>query len=269
MVDIFNYADPVSYLNDLISESKNSGVIGLTSRLAKAADCQVSYFSQFLKFKNSLSFDHIIGISDFLGHSTIESDYFFNLFTISKAGTMKLKDRFKSKNEALKTQHLSISGRINNSKSVVVGAPEPYYYSWINAAIHMALSVPELNSVQTLSQRFEISEEKVREALNSLEQMNFIYKENGVWVLKDQLFHLSEKFPITAVNHLVWRSKAINNIEKEEKGSLNYSSSFAMSQTDYIILKKYILNFISEVRIKVQDSDPEDVFCLNVDFFRV
>lgn len=265
MINLFEYNDPVSYLQDLIAE--NSSIRGYISKLAQAASCQVSYFSQFLRYKNQLSPDHAAGLSDFLGHSNLEAEFFLTLLLLSRAATPKLKQRLAAKLKNLKTQHLSLSGRMQ-AQNEVTQTPHRYYSSWLYAAIHMALAIPKYQDFQTLAKRFEISEDKVRQLLSTLESMQIIHKKDGQWALKQESLHLPKDDELTFMNHFLWRQKALANIDAGDPESTHYSSIFAVSEKDAKRIQAKTLSFIESLRADIQASPSEELYCLNLDFFQ-
>lgn len=266
MTDLFRYDDPALYLKDLIA--KNTSIRGYISKLSAAAGCQVSYFSQFLRNKNYLSPDHAAGVSDFLGHSNLESEYFLSLILLSRAATPRLKQKLKKKIESLRTTHTSLSARMQSQNDTGTAA-QRYYSSWLYAAIHMALSIPKFETIPSLAERFDVTHEKVIKTLSSLESMNLICKKEGQWTLLNPQLHLPQSSEMTFMNHLLWRQKALLNIDKEKKEDIHYSSVFAMSETDAAKMKTQVLDFVEHLRSQIKDSPSEEVFCLNLDFFTV
>lgn len=265
MTNLFEYEDPVSYLQDVITA--NSTVRGFISKLAQAAGCQVSYFSQFLRHKNHLSPDHAAGLSDFLGHSNLESEYLLILLLLSRAATPKLKQKLEAKLKTLKLQHQSLSGRME-ARNELGELSHRYYSSWLYAAVHMALAIPKYQDFQSLAKRFEISEEKARSLLSTLESMHIIYKKEGQWALKNESIHLPQSDELTFMNHFLWRQRALNDIDSGNNASVHYSSVFAVSEKDAKKLKSKILGYIESLRSEIQASPSEEVFCFNLDFFR-
>ena len=266
MIDLFRYEEPATYLRDLIDT--NHTIRGYITKLASAAGCQVSYFSQFLRGKSYLSPDHAVGISEFLGHSNLESEYFLSLILLSRAATPKLKQILEKKIDDLRVKNSSLSERIESQNDVGV-AIQRYYSSWLYAAIHVALSISKLETIASLAERFDTTNEKVLEILSALESMNLICKKEGKWVLVTPDVHLHQNSEMTFMNHFLWRQRALLNIDKEKSGSVHYSSVFAMSEKDAVKIKGQILDFVDHLRSNIKDSPSEEVFCLNMDFFKV
>lgn len=266
MISIFQYTDPVIYLNDVILANKSTR--GFISKLAEAANCQVSYLSQFLKNKNNLSPDQIIGISDFLHLNSYESEFLLNLLLLQRAGTAKLKDKLNAKLESLREQQESITNRINNQKHEKLHL-QKYYSSWLYGAIHMLISIPEFANETALAKRLHILPENVFRILSELEQMGLIRHANKNWTITEHQLHLPRESEMTYYNHFNWRQRALVDIEKNEKSSVHYSSAFALSKNDAEILKRMILDFIEKTRQHISPSEPEEAHSLNIDYFKI
>lgn len=266
MSNIFTFTDPVLYLKEVIEGHKV--IRGYHSKLATAAGCQLSYFSQFLRHKVYLSPDHAAGISDFLRHSDLEAEYFLNMLLLSRAATPKLKERLEKKLRLLRSQHESLSGRLQTEKDVETTMAR-YYSSWLYGAIHMALSCPQFKTVEELALRFGISEEKTISLLTSLEEMGTIGKKDGKWTLIKPFLHLPHDSDMTFMNHLIWRQKGLLDLDKEQRDSVHYASVFSMGEKDVRKLKSMILDNISALRDEIKESPSEEVFCFTLDFFKV
>lgn len=268
MANLFEFNDPVLYLQSLITENKT--IKGYISKLAKAGACQNSYFSQFLRYKNHLSPEQATGISDFIGHSFLESEYFLNLILLQRSSTSSLKLKLEKKIETLRLQNLNLSDRILKEK-ITSDISHVYYSSWLYPSIHMALAIPdfETETISKLSFKFNIKSEKVIKIISDLESMGLLVKKNTRWILTDKQLHLPASSIMNYSNHQQWRQRALVDIELENEDSLHYSSAFALSIKDAVELKLIILKFLENSREKIKLSPSEVIYSFNLDYFKI
>ncbi|MGZ3774418.1 MAG: TIGR02147 family protein [Pseudobdellovibrionaceae bacterium] len=263
---IFQFDDYKDYLNTRINNSDVKH--GLISRLAEAASCQRSYLSQVLNGHVQLTSDHALGLCHYFRFNDKETDYFLNLVDLSRAGSLRLKDRLRSKIERMQKDYFNLSKRVD-AKAITISSPEAFYYSsWHWMAIHIATSVPEFNTVEAISERLNLPLELVKKTLNQLLDMGYVEKKKDKWSYAGSNLHLSNESPSVVVHHTNWRQRSAIDSAMPSDNSIHYTSVFSLSHRDYQFLKERILEWIDESRAIIGPSPSEEVVCFCVDFFK-
>jgi uncharacterized protein (TIGR02147 family) len=269
---IYSYLDPAKYLKDWI-ESQRGVVTGIQSRLAEAAKCQPAYLSQVLKERATLSPEQAEALSRFLGHNQNENEYFILITMLQRAGTPELRSYFKKKIEELRQHNVNLKKRVAQSakkfeipEKVLTG----YYQSWLVAAVHVALGCPELRTKASLAAYFEVSETRIAEILNFLEESGLAGKKGSYWEVRPFVYHLG-KGSIHLMSHLKnGHLCALNHLEKSSKDTdLNYNVYVTISKEDAYKIKTLLADAVAQMIKVVEPSKDETVYAFNTSFFEL
>jgi uncharacterized protein (TIGR02147 family) len=262
-MNIFSYLDYRLYIGDTVLD--NSETRGYQSLLAKKAGCQRSYLSQVIHGTHNLTLEQACGLANFWDLNDHESEYFLDLVSLSKAGTAALRKKIMQRLEKTKSQSEDLSSRIKSGQ-LEVAAKQVYYSAWYWSAIHIALSIPEMNRCQKIADYLGLQNDLVAEVLNGLQNFGLARNEMGTWQLLKGSIHLPKDSPLISMHHSNWRQRAMRQMTRPEE-QFNFSSAFTMSGQDYRLLKKMVLDFIEKMSEIVRESPPVDLYCLNVDLF--
>lgn len=265
--NVYSYSNYKTYLQDRVTlESPRSG---FKSRLARAAVCQPAYITQVLKGAAHLSLEQAIRVSDWFEMDPSERHYFLLLVQRARAGSLELQKYFELQISACVKKRNTLSKRLESTASVSEGDRSRYYSSWIYAAIHMALTIPELRTKEAIAKRLGLPERKVMEALGFLCRSGLAKRSASGYELKVSNVRLASESPLMTQHHTNWRLQAVNALERESLRELHYSSVMSLSQKDATRLKEMILEFIGHFLSQVKVSREELIYCMGVDFFEV
>jgi uncharacterized protein (TIGR02147 family) len=267
MAHIFDFKSYKDFLEALTGEER-----GMLTRLAEAASCQKSYLSTCIKGKTHLTLDHAFGISEFLNFSDAEREYFFLLIEKDKAGSLALRRHLESKIKQLSREAYRLKNQQKNA--VIVSGSETaeiafYYGTYLGTAIHMLTSIPEFQTVNAIAKRLNISPEVCLGVLQQLEAQQLVKKQGAHHLWNSANIHLADNSPWILNHHQNWRLRAVDNVQKRDDEATHYSSIQSMSKEDFEKLKKKIVQFIKDFNLVADPSNPEEAFCLNIDFFKV
>ncbi|UYL10276.1 DUF4423 domain-containing protein [Bdellovibrio sp. SKB1291214] len=268
MVSVYEFTDYKTYLKKRVSQSEQRG---FATRLAEAAGCQRSYFSTVLNGNIHLLPEHAFGISEFLGLSHEEQEYLFLILDYNRAGNAAFRSHLLKK---IKEKQLAWKDFKNRLKKDSIAEVEDmsvrqfYYSSWLYAAIHIAVSIPKLGEVKHLSTYFGISESVAVWHLEKLAQMGLVEKKSGRWSWKSGDLHLSKDSPWIATHHSNWRMQALNDLPQRKTESLHFSVVQSLSKDDIEKLRFRIVEWVEEFKKIASPSTPEEIVCLNLDFFK-
>lgn len=266
MQNLFRYDDYKVFLNELTEAQGTS--FGLKAKLADAAGCTRSFFSQVLKSHTHLTPEHAIKIADYLELKDYAKDYFYELVNFSRAGEPSLKNHIKSRLKNLKQQNEDFIQRFQASDLINTSQKAIYYSGWQYAAIHVILSIPQFRTPKAISDRLGLSQEYVYHILTELEDQGFIAIKNGTWEVLNYNIHLPRDSNYTEQNHLIWRMKAIENSKLKKPEDIHFTAVYSLSKLDVEKLRTKILEFIDDSRDLVASSAEEDMISITIDLFR-
>ena len=243
---------------------------GIQAKMAKAMGCQAAYLSQVLKEKAQLTDDHALNLASYLELDEIETEYLLLLVRHGRAATPQLKSHLERQRKKLQTTANEIKNRAD-ARTVVSREMEvaKYFTTWVAPTIHVATSSPSLQTVEALAHRFGLSQSKVQEVLDFLQQEGLINEENGRWLFSGNSLHLPRESPLHIAHQLTHRHQAIRSIEILNSEDLHFSSICTMDVQDFRLLKKQMLDWIQKAQKKIHASGSEEVYGICVDLFSV
>lgn len=267
-MNIFSCKKYKNFLRFKISE--NQSIRGYQGKLAEAADCQPSFLSRVLATDTNLTRDQAANLCLFWGLDANQSEYFLALIDLSRSGSKHLTKITKHNLERIRRKSLNLSSAIEKPKLNTPAKQMNYYSSWYWAAIHIATSVPHLQTSLALSDRFGLPLSVVEDVLLKLQGMGLVEKaRSGKWRILNNNIHLPDNSPMTTVNHTTWRQRGMEDISRNTADSLHYTSTFAISKNDAEIFREKVFEFAIATRELIAPSPEEDVFSFSCDFFKV
>lgn len=264
---IFDYLEYKAYLKFKIRENESQH--GYKARLARAAQCPSSFISQVLHTHVELTMDHAFKLSRFWGHSQNERDYFLLLVSLSRAGSPDLKKHLNQQLDDLRKQSRDLTHRFQQPRISSSEQEWVYFTNWYLAAIHMALTIPEISTASALARKLNISHDQAEHGLETLLKMELVKKSNHGWVVTNKSIHLSKNSPASAVNHFIWRQRAATDIYANKEESLHYTGIHTLSKKDLAKIRAVLIEAIENAREIIEPSPEEELVCMNCDLFTV
>lgn len=263
----FSFVDYKAYLRAQIKEM--SGVRALMGKLAEAAGCQRSYLSQVLGSAVQLTPDHAYGLAGFFELTESEIQYFLLMVDYERAASSRLRKRIEQQMKKLRGEHLDLSKRVD-AKIVEHSDREVLYYAnWLWSAIHIATSIPSLQTVAQLSQRLQIPGPLITEVLMQLQAQGYVRNQGDRWIDTGGEIHLSKKSPLIHLYHSSWRQRATVAAQSGKDDGTHYTTVSSLSGVDFVRLNEKLVEFIGETRDMIGTSNEEELACFTCSLFRV
>lgn len=262
---VFDFDSYKDYLNFLVGPRDKRA--GLRSTMAKTLNCQPTYVSQVLYGHAHLSLEQGDTLSDYFGHSRDEKHFFLLLIQKERAGTKRLESFFDEEMQALKNRRLVLTERLGTKGSLNPVQQATYYSSWQYAAIHIALTIPDLRQVANLSKFFNIPRKRVVTVLDFLCSSGLAIQKGSEYHAGKVQVRVGNSSPEIIKHHTHWRMQAIDSLERETLKELHYSGIVSLSKKDVLKIKDQTLQFIQDAIKVIRDSKEEELYCLNIDFF--
>jgi hypothetical protein len=202
----FQYNDYKTFLKDRIASANARGMV---SKFAAAAGCQSSYLSKALHEHIHLIPDHLFGIAQYLNLNQDETNFLLLLLEKSRAGSIKYRKNIEEKIITIRKQRENIALLLKKPVSEIGLKESIYYSSWFWSAIHIATSIPELQTEEKIALRFQIPIQQVMAVLLQLEEFGFVRKIGTKWIYSSHELYVPKDSPFVSLHHNHWRQRAI------------------------------------------------------------
>jgi uncharacterized protein (TIGR02147 family) len=227
--------------------------------------------SHVFKGEMNLTPEQACGICKYLGLSELESEYFLLLVNLERAGSEELRVMLSAQREKLREHGKKMGFLPRNRKDLTDEQRGIFYSNWYYCAIHLVTSFPKTQSIDELSERFQMPREKMRKILDFLTSAGLCTEVDGKFQADANIStYIEGSSPFVNRHHSSWRLKAIANHENLDPSDLAYTSVVSISREDKIKLRQMTVQFIKDFLSKVAASEPSDtIACLNVDWFHI
>jgi len=268
-MNLFSTLDYKKFLRAQIDAHKDE--YGYRSKLADAAGCQKSFFSQVVNTHVHLTPEHALGLAKFWKLSERQREYFLELVNFGRAGTKDLADYLKEKLVALRRENEHLGKRYSQpTLTVSDDLATVYYSSWHFSAIHILLTIPQFRAAAKISKRLHLPETFVTEVLRKLQALDLAEKHaDGSWRATKKSIHLSKDSVFTSVNNANWRQKANESSLQKKADAVHYTGVYSLSVDDLVKLRELLFDAIDRSRQLVAPSAEEELVCMTCDLFVV
>lgn len=246
---------------------------GGPSRLARALKCQPAYIHKIFHSEQNLSLEQADRVNSFLAHSPQDGHFFMLLVQVARAGTISLKQYFLQQIRACRLEQNKLSRGVDAKtlKKLDETAEARYYSDWYYAATLMALTIPPLNTVSSVSRALGRSPEFIARTMEDLIKMGLVRQTSDLTyqALRSSLY-LDEASPHLGKHHLNCRGRMIEILltksQWSESNALNFSSIVTLSHADVLHIREELLTMIENFRKRIRPSPEETMQMLTIDF---
>jgi len=267
-ISIFDFTDYRIYLEKL-SKTPHRGGYGFRTKIARAIRCQNAYVSRIFQGTSNLSLEQADDLSDFLGHSEEEREYFLLLVLKSRAGSKKLGGFYEKQIRRILDGRLQLRIRVKEMLPLSKEQQAIYYSNWLYAALHIMISIPGSHDRESLSRRLNLSPIKIAEALKFLVHSGILEQTHQGLRPGKRRIHLSGTSPYVGQHHTNWRLKAIRSLETDSTSDLHYTSIASLSREDFLKCKAQILTLIESYNATIAPSKDEIPAAFTIDWFQI
>jgi uncharacterized protein (TIGR02147 family) len=268
-VSVFDFMDYKAYIQAWIATRPSRGR-GEKGRIADAISCHSTYISQVLQGSAHLSLEQASSLNDYIGHNLQESRFFLLLLNRERAGNRSLKRHFELQIQEILEARTALRNRVEVKRTLDEKDQTTYYSSWIYAAVHMLVSMPDFQSKEALANQLQVPPQKISEVLSFLISAGLVQESGGRMRAGNATIHLGDNSPLISKHHTNWRLKAIQSMDIPHLHDLHYSSVGTINEKDLPKIRSILVKAIEEIRSVVKASAPEDtLFCYDLDLFKV
>jgi len=268
MISLYQYDDYKKYFNDWVNQQPNNGH-GEYRRLALALNVSTTLVSQIFKGDKDLSLEMACELSEYLHHNEDESEYFIILVEQSKAGSIKLKQKFTKQIKQRQNEAKKLEVRLKKDHVLNDEARQVYYSHWLYAAIRILVDIPDINSAEQISQKLSVPKNQVIKCLDFLIKHKIVVQKNNQLALGSAHIYNPPSDPLSNRNHMNWRQLGMNKMINHEHDQFFYTGVYALSEEAADEIRKRLPQFIEDVLKTVKPSPSETARCLSIDYFDI
>ncbi len=265
MAMVFKYTDYKIFLREWMDQqvSKGRGEIAL---LATYLNVSASLVSGIMTTDRHFSIEQACEISEYLGLSEIESEYFICLVSSEKSGSEKLKRHYSKLRRRLLKESLKVKSRIKFEKILTDEQQNQYYsnplYSQIRvlSTLDLGISKSEILNL-ILANSFEVND-----AIIFLLDAGLISEKVDRYFSTDQVIHISKESPNYLRHHMNWRLQQLGRVGLSENNDVNYTFPCTLSLEDFKKVKDVLMELISKSNKIIRASPAEEMACLTIDW---
>jgi len=239
--------------------------------MATYIGCIAPQISRVLKKENHFTLDQASKVISFLELSKWEGHYFTGLVELARAGNNERREIVEERLEGIKKKLSEVPRGFKGDKSSLSREDYEFYYkSWICLAIEILTSIPKYQNVDAICEYLHLPKKEVLKNLNFLVEKGLITK-NGDKYNRDSFVSLLGKPPEIYRNkhHVNWRTRALNSIDQREENNLNLTIVTSFPKKDIGKVIDFLHEKSAELLKSLEDSTPEELRCLCIDFFKV
>lgn len=264
---ICDYQDYKQFLKDKIASFPKAGH-GVARKLSEHLGVNSVVISQVLSADKHFTIEQSLKVADFFFLKPAEKDYFVLMVSQERAGTHELKTYYQTKMNHIKNEVLSIKEHFAQARELTEPEKAQFYSNWYYSGIRLAVSLPDYRTVDSISERFQIPEEKVREILQFLLHVGLIEEKDGLFRAGSRFTMITRESPFVNNHRRNWRLKALENLTSPGADTVHMSAPFGLSKDNYEFVHREILAFVERISKEIQGGVAEELACLNVDWFK-
>lgn len=265
-MNIYNFTNYHAFLNSFLKSLPKQGH-GKLRQWAYALDVSTTLLSQIMKGKKSLSLELADALAQEMGLSKNETEYFFLLVQLERAGTVRLKNYFKQKVSEAQEASRQLKNRIQNVQGLSNEIKAQYYSSWAYSGVRNLLPCREIKTLDEVSERLKLPRAFVSEIAQFLLQAGLIIENGKRWDSGVNSTYLPPDSALISKHHQNWRMRAMQKMDIPLSEDLFYTSPMSLSEDMSRKLRKYLVDVIEEFHSKADPTPSEGVRCLNIDWF--
>ncbi len=262
---VFQFEDYKSALQTCLKDQ----AWGSVSKLAQAAGCQRSYLSRVLNQEIHLTLDQAFKLCQYWDLNESEQKYFLAMVEKDRASDPDYKNYLARQMDAIKGEFENLKNRVERPSIESAHTEWMYFSNWLPVALHLASSIPQLQSLEQLSQRFNLHPDLALQVMKNLEGGGFVqYLGNNKWKYKTGARHIPLDSPLLRLHAQNWRLQALQAHSKKDPGEIHYTLVQSMSLKAAKEIKSRLSDVVAEVEKIAGPSKEEEIFSCTLDFFK-
>jgi uncharacterized protein (TIGR02147 family) len=267
-INIFEFEDYRVFLRTYLGSEANQAA-GARKKLLVDTGISTSLLTQILSEAKQLSSEQAYEVALHLNFSEKETDFFLNLVEIGRAGSVKLKERLRSKMALMRADSLKVSSRVSGSVTLTDEEKALYYSNWIYSGIRNLIPTGQGKTIKDIALKLNLAENVVEKATQMLMDFDLLGKDDkGNFIYSRGYTHLDSNNPMIFRHHQNWRQKAIQQMDNYKENHLHYTCPMAVPVEAMAELRARLIEEIKNFSKSLKTAkSPTVSYCLNIDLF--
>ena len=246
---------------------KSKGGRGELAKISKFLNVHSSLISQVMSGSKEFSIEQMLGVTQYFELNESESEFLVFILERERAGTQALKKFWQYRIDRARKDSKDLAKRLKKADGLNSEDAAVFYSSWLYSAVRIFTSIDNGKTEKEILTRFGSNKLKLREVLDFLERVRLVVKEGDKYKIGPRVTHLSSGSPFLPKHTSNWRLRAITKSESVDKDEILYSGPMSISRKDFLQLKEEIVQFIKNFTKRVENTEPEELACFNIDLF--
>ncbi|MBC7457066.1 MAG: DUF4423 domain-containing protein [Bdellovibrionaceae bacterium] len=242
---------------------------GAGARLAKGVGIHSTTLSQILAGTKPLSIEHASLIADYFSFTELESEYFLLLVQLDRAGNQSLVKKLKARIKKIQAETRDLSKILKNESKINL-EEQAQFYSDINySAIRVLSSIEKYDSLEKIADKLSLKRSQVKEMADFLVQIKLCEYQSDRLRPGPNYTHLPAKSPLISKLHSNARIKAMTYHSRLQDSDLCYSLLLSISEEDASKVFTLIKNMVQKLNKIREETEPQRVKLLTVDWIEI
>lgn len=242
---------------------------GQLRKLAEAIGVHSTLISQILNGSKNLTVDQAILTSNFIGMNDHETEYFIHLVHLDRAGPAKTKDFLRRQIQKLKREAQDLNVRRAKEARLTEEQRSIFYSHWSYSAIRQLTAIKGNQESESLAKELKLPLQYVRQVIQFLLKSGLCVEGKQGLTIGPASTFIEKDSPWTRVHHANWRHQALAAMDSQKDEDFFFTSPLTLSKADAEKIKGMIVNFLESTNSVIDPSPSEELYCLNLDWFKV
>lgn len=268
-MNIFECADYKTAIRTFVSSLPRQGR-GELGRIARAARIHPTLVSQVLHGTKHLTLEQACMLTEHMGLNDLESDYFLGMVEFARAGSDKLKHRIRQRLDALRSTSMEIKNRLPKARKDLTESEQAIFYSdWYYSAVRLLTSISGFKNAEAIAVKLALPRTTVGKVISFLIESGLCVLRGDALEMGPKRTHIAKDSAFIRAHHRNWRLRSMQKLDIAEQADLFFTAPLTVSTSDADRLRRRLLDLIAEAGAIVDPSSPEEMHCLNIDFFKM
>lgn len=266
-MNIYEYRDYKVFLNERLESMPKKGR-GEYRKWALHLGVSTTLISQIFKGDKHLNLEMASDLSDLIGLTEQETDYFFLLVELARAGSERLKRKIDRRVKQSQERAQKLSERLPQDMEMTEQQKIIFYSSWLYTGAWVSSARPDVQSAEDIARILNQPRAAVQKVLQFLLESGLCVMKDGQLDVGPLRTHIGSESPLVAKHHQNWRLRAMEKMATaEEARDLFYSAPMALNEEVATRVRAELPAFIEKINKWVVPAPSEIVRCLNIDWF--
>lgn len=268
MINIYNYDNYKKYINDWVKNQPSKGR-GQYTKLAQSAGISSVLISQIFKGGRNLSIDQAHLIGEHLEHTENQQDFFLLMVLKDRAGNYKLRNRLQNQISQKRKENKNLKKILDTDRALTDEEKAIFYSDWTYSAVRLACGLKRINTITAISKELGLDESVISKILEFLLDHQLVVLKNNKLRLGPNKIHLEKESPYINARQKAWRIKSMQAMDKKQEEDFFFSANMSIDETLRDEFNHELNSLIKKFSKRTTESIPENIYCLNIDLFKV